>query len=144
MARMTDQGPGLVDEGPPRWARTTGLALLSIFLVFGLVGLEAWPFTGWHLFSTRREPVEASTQAYAVLPDGDEVRVEWLDLPVAFRQGQRQLAGGEERCDGFVAAIRHGFDDLTEVRVYRVRDRLDTDGERTELDRELRYTCPVS
>ena len=142
MARMTDQAPDLADA-PPRWIRTTGLVLLSIFLLFGVVGLEAWPLTGWHLFSTTRSPTEASSQAYAVDASGDEVRVEWLDLPTAFRQTWRQLAGGEGRCEGFVEAVRTEFPDLTEVRVYRVHDHLDEDGERTELDRELRYTCPA-
>jgi hypothetical protein len=131
-------------SAPPRWTRTVGLVLLGLFVWFGAVGMEAWPFTGWHLFSTTREATESSWQAYAVEPSGDEVRVEWLDVPTAFRQTNRQLADGERRCDGFVEAVRHLFPDLTAVRVYRVHDRLDPDGERTEVDRELRYTCEAS
>jgi hypothetical protein len=118
--------------------------LLGVFIWFGAVGMESWPFTGWHLFSTRREAVESGWQAYAVEPSGEETRVQWLEVPTAFRETVRQLAGGEERCDGFVEAVRTEFPELTEVRVYRVHDRLHLDGERTEVDRELRYTCPAS
>jgi hypothetical protein len=132
-----------VTDAPPRWVRTVGLVLLGVFFFFGFSGLESWPLTGWHLFSVRREQVESSWQAYAVDPSGDEARVEWLDLPVAFRQSSRLLPEGEENCDGFLEAIGHEYPDLTEVRVYRVHDHLDDDGERTEVDRELRYACPA-
>jgi len=130
-------------DRPPRWIRAIGLVVLGVFVLFGIAGLEAWPLSGWKLFSTTREAVEKTWQAYAVDAAGDEVRVDWLELPTAVEPTAYQLREGERLCDGLVEVIGDETPDLTEVRVYLVDDELDADGERTELERELQYTCPA-
>ncbi len=138
--------------GPPRWVRATILALLGLFFLFGLVGLEAWPLTAWHLFSTTREQSETSWQAYAVTPDGAEHRVVFVELPTAFRHSDRLLSSlphlpddeAEAACAGLIEGVRHEYPDLVELRVARVRDRFDDDGEhRQDVERDLRFTCEV-
>jgi hypothetical protein len=138
---------------PPTWVRAVVLAVLGLFVVSGAVGLEAWPLTGWHLFSTTREQSERSWQAYVVDPTGEETRVVWVELPTAYRHSDRLLSSlpflpddeAEAACEGYVDELRSEFPDLVEVRIYKVTDRFDDDGEhREELDRELRFTCSAS
>lgn len=61
-----------------RWAIR---GFLAVFLVCGLVGVEAWPLTGWRLFSTLRQPVERRWEAASVHPDGTVRPIDFASLP---------------------------------------------------------------
>jgi len=125
------------------------VAFLVVFLAFGLIGLEAWPLTGWRLFSLRRHETISELQAFAVDGEGDEHEIELIDLPMGYRHADRLLSGldADER-PGWCAAIARGVveaggEEPEEMRVYRVRERVPTDADEDPevLDRELRFTC---
>lgn len=61
----------------PRWARLFVWWFLAAFVVCGVVGVEAWPLTGFRLFSHLRHEHQTEWQAFAVAPDGREA---WLPL----------------------------------------------------------------
>jgi hypothetical protein len=64
-------------ERAPRWARWFVWSFLTMFAICGVVGIEAWPFTGFRLFSHLRHERQTDWQAFAVRPDGREA---WLPL----------------------------------------------------------------
>ena len=72
--------PGDADRAP-RWARWFVGAYLALFLVCGLVGLEAWPLTGWRLFADARQARQPGFQAVTVDRAGRETTVPFADLP---------------------------------------------------------------
>jgi hypothetical protein len=61
----------------PRWARWYVWSFLAAFAVCGVVGIEAWPLTGFRLFSHLRQEQQTDWQAYAVRPNGREI---WLPM----------------------------------------------------------------
>jgi hypothetical protein len=61
----------------PRWARLFVWSFLAAFTVCGAVGIEAWPLTGFRLFSHLRHEHQTEWLAFAVAPDGHEA---WLPL----------------------------------------------------------------
>jgi hypothetical protein len=101
--------------------------------VSGAAGVEAWPLTGWRLFSQRRGPVSTRLEARAVAADGAEVPVPFGRLPHALSGSVpvlRQMAHErpEERepaCGAWAAATaRLTTVPVVEVRVYAVADDL--------------------
>ena len=71
-------------DRPPRWARLFVGAFLGMFVVAGLFGIEAWPFTGWRLFSHVRTEDQIAWQATAVDPAGVEHPIRFAQLGPAF------------------------------------------------------------
>ncbi|HEX7147705.1 MAG TPA: hypothetical protein VF512_09355, partial [Actinomycetota bacterium] len=55
--------PALRQAPAPRWARWFVGAYLAVFVVCGVVGLEAWPLTGWRLFADARQARQPGFQA---------------------------------------------------------------------------------
>src|SRR5206468_2883631 len=52
MIQASEAGPrGDVPDAVPRWAKWFVSLFLTAFVVCGVVGIEAWPLTGWRLFS---------------------------------------------------------------------------------------------
>src|ERR671930_995812 len=72
------------EERPPRWARWFVWTFLTAFVVCGTVGIEAWPLSGFRLFSHLRSPHQTTWQAYAVA-GGRESRVPFNRLPAGDR-----------------------------------------------------------
>ena len=61
----------------PRWVRWYVWSFLAAFAVCGVVGIEAWPLTGFRLFSHLRQEHQTDWQAFALRPDG---RAGWLPM----------------------------------------------------------------
>lgn len=59
-----------------RWFVRT---FLLIFVVCGMARIEAWPLTGWRLFSHVRKPVQTSWRAVVVAPSGSEHGMAFAD-----------------------------------------------------------------
>jgi hypothetical protein len=113
-------------------------AFLGLFLLSGLIGVEAWPLTGWSLYSRLRHGEQWGWQVLAVGPDGGERPVELQRLPAAFH-GVNYFLGGfagrppaekESACLALGGAARAKYPDTVGLAVDRVRYHV-----RTDLDR---------
>ena len=93
MAASTGSGT----DRPQPWARPFVAVLMVAFLTCGVSGIEAWPLSGFRLFSAPRSPVSTSWRLVAVTPAGAEGPVNVSRLGPAYRGF------------GFVA---RGFEDL--------------------------------
>jgi len=121
-------------------------ALVAAVAVGGLTGIEAWPLTGWRLFSERRQPVVKRFEARVVAPDGAERPVPFPRLPHSYSGSSPVLARmARERPDQREPACRAWAEATTritgtpvaEVRVYEVvEDLRDGSGQAS-----LAWTC---
>jgi hypothetical protein len=85
-------------DRPQPWARPFVAVLMVAFLTCGVSGIEAWPLSGFRLFSAPRSPVSTGWRLVAVTPAGAEEPVNVSRLGTAYRGF------------GFVA---RGFEDLS-------------------------------
>jgi hypothetical protein len=96
---------GAIDEddvarGPGRGIRLFVAAFLGLFLITGLAGVEAWPLTGWKLYSRVVHGDFWGWQVLAVGADG-------IERPVDLRHGPAAYHG--------VTYLLNHFDHLTET-----------------------------
>jgi hypothetical protein len=63
---VTSARRGSEDEGTPRWAAWFVGLFLSAFVICAVGGIEAWPLTGWRLFSHLRYEHQTSWRAAGV------------------------------------------------------------------------------
>ncbi len=142
-------------ERVPRWARWFVWSFLAAFAVCGVVGIEAWPLTGFRLFSHLRHYHQTGWQAFAVRPDGSEV---WLPLsrfpggyngfPLVMKSFEaRSPQERTQMCRAWTVAAS-GFEvDTLAIRIYTVTRRLEPRHGRRPMmaaKRALAYTCPAS
>jgi hypothetical protein len=80
------------DDAAPRGARWLVGILLVLLLVPGLIGFDAWPLTGWRLFSLARDARQTRWVIEAVEPGGDRRVVSLEDLPLAYRHAEWPMA----------------------------------------------------
>jgi hypothetical protein len=135
----------------PRWARWFVGAYLAVFVVCGLVGLEAWPLTGWRLFADARQARQPGFQAVTVDRAGRETPVPFAGLPAGYQGNVQVLRGfaglpaGEQAavCQAWAEAVRSRGGEVAEVRIYQtVTDVSQRVGDRgAPPDRTLRFTC---
>ncbi len=135
----------------PAWTRWFVAAFLTVFVVCGVAGIEAWPLTGWRLFADARQPVQVAWQAVTVDGSGHETPVPFRDLPVGFHGNVQVLKGfaglGADQqaavCRAWAGAVRARGGQVEAVRIYRtVADVSRRVGERgAPPARELRWTC---
>ncbi len=123
------------EGGPGRGIRLFVGAFLALFLVSGLIGVEAWPLTGWSLYSRLRHGEGWAWQVLAVGPDGVERAVDLQQLPAAYL-GVSYFLGGfagrppaekESTCLALGTAARALYPDTVGVAVDRVRYRIRPD-----------------
>jgi hypothetical protein len=81
MASTPDTGT----ERPQPWARPFVAVLLAAFVTCGVLGIEAWPLSGFRLFSAPRGAVATGWRLVAVTADGEQVRVNISRLGAAYR-----------------------------------------------------------
>lgn len=120
-------------EAVPRWARPFVAVLLVVLVVCALAGIEAWPFTGWELFSRLRPERVAAFEVTVVDASGVERLMPFDRLPYAYR-GSVQILGGletlsaaEQRavCAAWKQAASEEIGPVTELRIYRTERSLD-------------------
>jgi hypothetical protein len=120
---------------------------LAAFVLTSLAHLEAWPFTGFRLFSELRSSEVQLWRIAAVSSDGSESTVHLGELPVAYRTTNRVIDGFDamtrrERdkvCDGWMVPLRERGDDVVGVRVYSSTRSVRPDA--PAADAELAYEC---
>ena len=122
--------------------------LVAAVGVCGLTGLEAWPLTGWRLFSSRRQPVVLRYEARVVTATG-EAPVPFGALPHGYSgsgpvlewMAGQAVAAREPACAAWAAATTRALGTpVAEVRVYAVEDDL-RDGSRRDT---LAWTCGLA
>ncbi|MDQ3147596.1 MAG: hypothetical protein M3R01_11825 [Actinomycetota bacterium] len=134
---------------PGRGTRRFVLGFLAVVLACAFVGIEAWPFTGWNLYSRRLTDVVTRYRAVTVDTEGAEHGIPWGRLPVAYASTYRQLPSLDRRepderepvCEAWADATRAIGGEVEAVRVYWTESRRDFDGRRTTLRSDLRFTC---
>jgi hypothetical protein len=152
MIQASEAGPrGDVPDAVPRWAKWFVGLFLTVFAVCSVVGIEAWPLTGWRLFSHVRTERQTTWQAVTVDALGRE---QWLPLSrfpgglngfvlVMPKFSHLSLIRRAAMCQAWTAAARSAGRTGT-VRIYEVdRDLAPRDGSRPARSptRTLRYTC---
>jgi hypothetical protein len=150
----TDVAPDVVpdveaDEAP-RSARLFVGLLFVLLLVPGLVGFDAWPLTGWRLFSLSRDADQTRWVLDAVDEDGHRI-VSLEELPLGYRHAEWPMAelpgASVERRDRVCEALLDAVRDVqpTTVRLVLSRDHtrlVRRDGEwTTEHDVEPFHAC---
>jgi hypothetical protein len=123
-----------------RGTRAFVYVFLSIFMVCGLAGIEAWPFSGWRFFVHVRSPVHDAWTAIVTAPGDPPVTVRFSSLPVGFHdfpvimQHFRTMPPRERAmtCSTWAAAASSHENDARLV-IYSVRwDLSDTRPSRTD------------
>ncbi len=152
----TDASPapgrdGETDEAP-RSARVFVAVLFVLLLVPGVIGFDAWPLTGWRLFSLSRDADQTRWVLEAVDGSGDRRVVSLEELPLRYRHAEwpmSELPGAsedrrDEVCEALREAVVEVHPDTVELALSRDHARLvDVDGEWiTEHDVEPFHACP--
>ncbi len=102
---------------------------MVLILVLGVLRIEAWPFSGFRLFSAVRGEVVTSWSLYALI-GGDEVPIDLSKYPVAYRNTTTRIAhfsgmsgaAREAICDAWVEPLRSDGKQVDHVRIYSVRE----------------------
>lgn len=139
--------PGIADHEVPAWTRRFVYGFLALLVLCGLAGIEAWPFSGFKLFSALRDDKRVSWQLVAVDPDGGESTIVLADLPVGFRNTTKLLGEfddmspdeRDEVCEAWTRPHRERGEVITRVRIYEKTATLGADPPPPE--RELRWEC---
>ena len=124
---------------------------LGLFVVAALAEVNAWPLTGWRLFSQVRGPTQPGWQAVVVGPTGEESPVPFGRLPRGFRGGLHVLQdfpsmSPRERlgvCRAWADGARDVGVPVVALRVYRTRSTVSLGGSppTTSTQREQAYEC---
>ena len=144
--------PADVDrDAVPRSARWLVGGLFVLLLVPGLVGFDAWPLTGWRLFSLARDETQTLWVLEAVDDDGSSRLVDVEELPLRYRHAEWPMAdlpgASTERRQAVCAALLGAVVDVepatAELRIARDRARLEERGGVWAVvdDLEVIHTC---
>jgi hypothetical protein len=134
-----------------RLARRFSGALVAVFVIAGLAGLEAWPITGWKLFSLARDATQTRWEVEVADSRGRAVALDLDDLPMAFRQAEWLLVGlpgatpsaRDELCAGLLRGATEAVPEASGLRIVRDRQRqVRHHGDWiVDHDREIFHTC---
>jgi hypothetical protein len=143
--------PAADTDAAPRSARWLVGALFLLLLVPGLVGFDAWPLTGWRLFSLARDETQTLWVLEAVADDGSSRLVDLEELPLRYRHAEWPMAdlpgASTERrqavCEALLGAVVEVEPATVELRIARDRARLEaSDGDWTVIDDlEVIHAC---
>jgi hypothetical protein len=122
---------GVPDEAP-RSARILVAILFVLLLVPGLIGFDAWPLTGWRLFSVSRGPEQTRWVIEAVDGDGAHRVVSLEEPPLRYRHAEwpmSELPGASEErrtavCEALLTPVRHILPETRELVIARDHARL--------------------
>jgi hypothetical protein len=122
------EGQRAKEERPSRWVRAFVAAFLAAFAVCGVFGIEAWPLTGWRLFSHLRTDQQVSWRAVAVDGRGSEEAIHFERLPRGYRNFPLVMRGFSSlpprkqaaACRAWLAVARHEMTGVEAVRIYRI------------------------
>jgi hypothetical protein len=140
------------EERVPARIRAFVWLFLAAFALCGFAKIEAWPLSGWRLFSELRHERTISWRAMGVSASGAETRFSFGDLPAGYHWGANILSGFATRaaaeqtaaCDAWAEAARSRGLDVAVIRIYRlerlVSDRVGRRGA-PEESATLMFSC---
>jgi hypothetical protein len=138
-------------DSVPRSAKWFVGVILAALLIPGLIGFDAWPLTGWRLFSVSRGASRVHWVVQAVDGDGDVRTVSLEDLPLRYRHAEWPMAdlpgASEQRreavCTALADAVARRYPSTVEVNIAQDHERmLQQNGEWTVThDPEVFHTC---
>jgi hypothetical protein len=138
-------------ERPPAAVRRFVLVIFVLLLVPGLIGFEAWPLTGWRLFSLARDDRQLRWEVDAVTPAGTLETVDLDRLPLGYRLAEWPLAElpdadagrRDEVCEALLAGVAEEVPGMVGLRLVRNDRRLVEDGGEWSVveDRQLFHQC---
>jgi hypothetical protein len=139
-------------ERPQPWARPFVAVLLGAFLLCGVLGIEAWPLSGFRLFSAPRSSVTTGWRLVALTTEGEEVPVNVSRFGAAYRgfgfvaRSFDQLPASERVavCRTWLRAAASIGIDATALQLVRVDQALvprDDEGPLSEPRRMIVSTC---
>ncbi len=145
-----DPAPVELDDAP-RSARVFVAVLFVLMLVPGVIGFDAWPLTGWRLFSLSRDADQTRWVLEAVDDGGGRRVVSLEELPLRYRHAEwpmSELPGASQaRLDAVCEALLEAMVDVdpSTVELVLARDHarlVEGDGGwTTEHDLEPFHTC---
>ncbi|MGH9214018.1 MAG: hypothetical protein ACRD2C_25595 [Acidimicrobiales bacterium] len=120
----------------PRSARWFVGLILAALVIPGLAGLEAWPLTGWKLFSLSRDESQTVWVLESVAAGGATREVSLEDLPLGYRHAEwpmselldASMPRRERACDALLAAIVDLHPATTELRLVRDHQQMVAEG----------------
>jgi hypothetical protein len=152
-ADARESAGGSAMDAVPRRARWFVGVLLLVMAVPGVIGFEAWPLTGWRLFSLARDDSQTAWVLDAVDDRGDTQAVELEQLPLRYRHAEWPMAElpdastarREAVCQALLGAVVDLEPETVALSITRDRQRLDErDGEWVVThDPEVIHTCRV-
>jgi len=118
-----------------RAQRAWVVVLLVLLAVPGVVGFDAWPLTGWRLFSLARDSTQSEWALDAETPGGVR-RVDLEELPLAFRNAAWPLdearhaspARRSAICRALLDGVRDAMPDATGLAVVRLHREMTVEG----------------
>jgi hypothetical protein len=136
----------------PSWARVFVFGYLAAVLICGVFVIEAWPLTGFRLFSHLRYARQLGWQATTVDHSGRERIIHFGAFPRTYRHlplimrtyGALPQARQEATCQAWAAQVRHHGGEVKGVRIYRTVVDLRRHRNRRHAPkprRYLRFTC---
>ncbi len=139
-------------DRPQRWARPFVTLLLASFLVCGVFGIEAWPLSGFRLFSAPRGPISSGWRLVAITEDGTEVPVNVSRLGAGYRGfgsvartfGELSPAERAAACSAWSEAAASTGVDVAALHLVALEQPLlprDEDGPLVEPTRSVVATC---
>lgn len=148
---MSAAPPDADRDAVPSSARWLVGALFALLLVPGLIGFDAWPLTGWRLFSLARDETQTLWVLEAVDDDGSSRVVDLEELPLRYRHAEWPMAelpgASPERrqavCEALLGPVVDVEPGTDELRIARDRARLEKRNGEWEVvdDLELVHTC---
>lgn len=143
--------PAAADDAAPRSARILVAVLFALLLVPGVIGFDAWPLTGWRLFSLSRDEQQTRWVLEAIDGQGERRVVSLEELPLRYRHAEWPMAelpgASAERRDAVCGALLEAVVEVEPATVglalSRDHARLVEDGGEwhTEHDVEEFHTC---
>lgn len=146
----TEQRERPVDDDPiPRWTRVFAYGLIAVVLCAGVASFEAWPLSGFKLFSATRGPTRVSWELQAVV-DGEEQKVAIGETGAELGYSTLVLADFDEMsagerddvCAAWVAPLRESGAPVDELRIYRITADIRPESDPPVI--KLMWTCARS
>lgn len=141
-------GPG-PEPGAGPGVRAFVAAFLSVFVACGLLQIEAWPFSGWQLFSHVRTAQIQGWLATGVGTDGVERPIPFGSFAAAHRgelgvmKGFEGLSAAERRgvCRAWAGEMARIGAGVVEIRIYATTDSTRDPSGGGGGRRDLRHVC---
>jgi hypothetical protein len=139
----------------PLGARIFVGAFLAAFVLCGFLGIEAWPLTGWRLFSHLRTSTLTTWQAETVDPAGHAMTLQFGQLPRTYRNftlimkdfATQPAAEQTAACADWAQAARAQGRAVASVRIYRLNwdlSQREPGLQSRPITRKLVYSCKGS